>query len=167
MNFIFSKINFDIGGAGGFVGGIGVGGLGTVALMFFTGLGLIPIILAGVTAGIAGSFCLGLLDIDGINNQIKSKVRELGFQKFKESTDEIADRLYETVCSVFSNRVKVADKAITQIISCYENLLAQQEKAHKETLEQRDAEKAWIAQQRRELEQVQNQIEAILNQSAG
>lgn len=60
MNFIFSKINFDSGGGGGFVGGIGVGGLGAVALMFFTGLGLIPIILAGVTAGIAGSFCLGL-----------------------------------------------------------------------------------------------------------
>ncbi|MHC5737691.1 hypothetical protein [Nostoc sp.] len=57
--------------------------------------------------------------------------------------------------SVFENRVESSSRVIAEAIALYENLLEQQEKAHNETLEQREAEKMWIYQKRQELEQVQ------------
>ncbi|MEH1838872.1 MAG: hypothetical protein V7L20_08910 [Nostoc sp.] len=51
----------------------------------------------------------------------------------------------------------------SQAIALYENLVEQQEKAHNETLEQREAQKMWIYQKRQELEQVQNGLEVILS----
>ena len=54
-------------------------------------------------------------------------------------------------------------QVIAQAIALYENLLEQQEKAHNETLEQREAEKMWIYEKRQELEQVQNGLEVILS----
>ena len=71
----------------------------------------------------------------------------------------------ENITSIFQNRVEQVERAIKQIISSYETVLEQQEVAYKETLEQCKAEKAWLSQQRRELEQVQNDVQAILNQS--
>ncbi len=41
-------------------------------------------------------------------------------------------------------------------------LLKQNEKIHQELLEQRQQEKAWIEQQRQQLEQVQQEIEGIV-----
>lgn len=128
---------------------------------------MITVILAGVAAAIFGSFGLGMLDIDGLRDKIKLKVFEIGFQKFDESMDKVSEKLYEIVGSVFNNRVESASQVIAQAISLYENLLEQQEKAHKETLEQREAEKAFISQKRQELEQVQKNLEAILVQRAG
>lgn len=61
---------------------------------------------------------------------------------------------------VFNSQVESASR---RVIALYENLLEQQEKAHNETLEQREAEKMWIYQKRQELEQIQNQLEIILN----
>lgn len=162
--FKISGIDGDIAGAGGFRGGIGAGGALAAGLLAFTGIGLIPIIIAAVATAIAGSFGLGLLDVDGIHDQIKIKVIEQGFKKFSESRAKIRNRLGEIISSTFNSRVEAADEAIKQIISSCENLLEQQEKAYKETLEQRQAEKAWIAQKRQELEQVKNNVEAILNQ---
>ena len=69
---------------------------------------------------------------------------------------------YKIISSAFNSRIEAADTAIKQVISSYENLLEQQEKADTETLEQRQAEKAWIAQKRQELEELQKNIEAIL-----
>ncbi|MBD2183096.1 hypothetical protein H6S82_29270 [Planktothrix sp. FACHB-1355] len=70
------------------------------------------------------------------------------------------------VNSTFEQRVKQASENIAKTISSYENILEQQEKAYKETQQQRDADKAFIAQKRQELEQVQKNIEAILAQVA-
>lgn len=48
-------------------------------------------------------------------------------------------------------------------ISLYENLLEQQEKAHQETLEQRESEKELIYQKRQELERLKNDLEVLLS----
>jgi uncharacterized tellurite resistance protein B-like protein/GTPase Era involved in 16S rRNA processing len=162
MNFRITGINDDICGAGGFLGGIGAGGALAAGLVF-AGIAIIPIIIAAVVAGIAGSFGLGLLDVDGIHDKIKLKVCEEGLQKLNENQAEITKRLDEIISSAFSSQVEVAETAIKQIISSYENLLEQQDKAHKATLEQREADQAWISQKRNELEQVQRNIEAILH----
>lgn len=161
LDFIISGLDWKIGGAGGFLGGLGAGGA-LAGLLAFTGVGIIPLILAFVATSFTGSVGLGILDIDGIHSKIKSKVCELGFQKFEESKIQVADQLYEIICSAFRSRVETANTAIKQIISSYENLLEQQEKADTETLEQRQAEKVWISQKYQELEQVQKNIEAIL-----
>jgi len=159
---IASSIDSDISGAGGFFGGLGAGGLVAAALVVFTGVGIIPVILGGLAAAAGGSFGLGLLDVDGIHVQIKQKVFDLGFEKFKDSLEEIFEKITERISSVFNERDEAASEVIAKAISLYENLLEQQEKVHKETLEQREADKAWIAQKRQELEQLQKNIKTII-----
>ena len=162
LDFTISEIDSNLDGATGIFGGVGFGGLGAAALFALTPITLIPAIITGVVAVIVSSAGLWLADVDGIHDKIKQKVCELGFQKFDESRTQIAAQLYKIISSVFNSRIEAADTAIKQVISSYENLLEQQEKVHKETLEQREAEKDWIAQKRQELEQVQKNIEAIL-----
>ncbi|MEH2183249.1 MAG: hypothetical protein V7K56_30010 [Nostoc sp.] len=65
--------------------------------------------------------------------------------------------------SYFESKIQSFSAVIVQAIALYENLLEQQEKAHNETLEQREAQKMWIYQKRQELEQVQNGLEVILS----
>ncbi len=168
LKLSINGINDDFMGLGGIGGGLGIGGALAAGLMVFTGFGFIAIVLASLAAAIAGSFGLGMLDFDGLKNKIKAKVIEIGFQKFNESMDKnkLPTQLDEILNSVFNSRVESASRVIAEAIALYENLLEQQEKAHNETLEQREAEKMWIYQQRQELEQVQNSLETILSKCA-
>ncbi|MBE9187998.1 dynamin family protein [Microcoleus sp. LEGE 07076] len=159
---IASSINPDIGGPGGFLGGLGLGGLVAAGLLFFAGLGIIPVILGGLAAGGGGTFGLGMLDVDGIHNQIKEKVRELGFEKFGESSQSIFDKIHERIIAVFEERVETSSGAIAQAMSLWENLLEQQEMRDRQNQAECDAEKVWLADKRRELQEIENQIEAIL-----
>ena len=165
LKLSINGINDDFMGLGGIGGGLGIGGALAAGLMVFTGFGFIAIVLASLAATIAGSFGLGMLDFDGLKNKIKAKVIEIGFQKFNESMDKnkLPTQLDEILNSVFNSRIESASRVITEAIALYENLLEQQEKAHNETLEQREAEKMWIYQKRKELEQVQNGLEVILS----
>ncbi|MEH2262738.1 dynamin family protein [Nostoc sp.] len=164
LKLSINGINDDFTGFGGIGGGLGIGAL-AAGLMVFTGLGFIAIVVASLAAAIAGSFGFGMLDFDGLKDKIKGKVIEIGFQKFNESMDKnkLPVQLDEIVGSVFNSRVESASRVIAEAIALYENLLEQQEKAHNETLEQREAEKMWIYQKREELEQVQNGLEIILS----
>jgi Predicted GTPases len=162
---IASSINPDIGGPGGYVGGLGIGGAVAAGLLFFAGLGIIPVILAALAAGGGGAFGLGMLDVDGIHNQIKQKVCDLGFEKFDESSQSIFDKIQERIIAVFEDRVETSSGVMSKAIALWENLLEQQEKRDRQNQKECEAQKVWLADKRRELEQVQNQIEAILNQS--
>jgi len=79
--------------------------------------------------------------------------------KFKNEINSIID---DIVNVIFDDRVKLATQAVAKVISFYDDFLERQERYQQETPEQREAEKAWISQQRQELEQVQKNIEAIL-----
>lgn len=136
-------------------------------LFLFTGIGLVPVIIASVAAAIAGEFGSGILGFDGISDQVKRKVIEIGFKNFDESKDEFGKKRDELISSVFNYRVESASRVIAKAISFYEALLEQQEKSHQETLKQCEVEKPWLSQKREELNQVQNNVEAILNQCAG
>lgn len=140
------------------IGGLGASGLTVGALVLFTGLGFVPLLLAGGAAAVVGSFLFGGPSEDELHFKVKNQVHDLGFEKFNESTQEIFNQIIENIASIFDNRVEQADVAIKQIISSYENILQQQEKAYLETVEQREAEKAWINRQRQELAQVQKGI---------
>jgi hypothetical protein len=80
--------------------------------------------------------------------------------KFKE---KVASKIEKFITAIFDDRVELATKAITKAIAFYNYFLERQERYQQETSEQREAEKDWIDQQRRELERVQQGIEAILN----
>jgi len=163
---IASSINSDIGGPGGFLGGLGLGGAVAAALLAFAGVGIIPAILAALAAASGGTFGLGMLDIDGIHPQIKQKVCELGLQKFKESEKSILEKIKERIKVVCDERNEAASGAIAQAMLLWENLLEQQENRDRQNQAECEAQKVWLADKRRELEQVQNQIQTILNQSA-
>lgn len=101
-----------------------------------------------------------------IKNQMKEKVIEEGLAQFRKSSSEIIEEIYETITSAFKSRFNSVDEIIARVISSCEARLEQQETEYRKILEQCEAKKAWISQKRQELEQVQNNIEAILNQCA-
>jgi len=164
MKLSIEGINDDFMGLGGIGGGLGVGGALAAALLAFTGLGFIAIVAASVIAAIAGGFGFGLLDVDGLHDQIKVKVREIGFEKFnsEESIDKVAKKLNEIINTVFLTRVEGSSRVIAEAILLYENLLEQQEKAHQETLEEKEKEKALINQKRLEFEQIQREMQDLI-----
>ncbi|MGB7709609.1 MAG: dynamin family protein [Microcoleus sp.] len=149
---------------GGFFGGLGIGAAVGAALLFFTGLGFIGVVLGGLAAGAGGGLGLSFLDGDAVKAQIKEKVCELGFEKFGESAESIFEKVQQRIIAVFDDRADANSDAMSKAICLWENLLEQQEKRDRERAEC-EAQKVWLAEKRRELEQVQNQIEAILNQS--
>ena len=80
--------------------------------------------------------------------------------KFKEKVYSEIDKFITTV---FNDRVELATKALEQVFAFYNYFLERQERYQQETPEQHEAEKAWIEQQRQQLEQVQRGLEAILS----
>ncbi|KYC36268.1 hypothetical protein WA1_41825 [Scytonema hofmannii PCC 7110] len=158
-------ITDDFMGLGGIGGGLGIGGALAAGLIVFTGVGLIAVIVTAVATAIASSFGLGMLDVDGLHEQVKQKVLEIGLDKFTkdESIDKIIDKLEEILHVVFNSRVESANRVVAQAITLYEHLIEQQEKVHQETLEQREIEKAWIYQKCQELERSVSEIEEVLS----
>ena len=88
------------------------------------------------------------------------KISRNQVSKFK---DDVIAKLEKIIISVLDERLELATKAIAQAIAFYNDFLEQQERYQQETLEQREAEKAWIYQQRQELAQMQDGILVILN----
>ncbi|MGI2904050.1 dynamin family protein [Tolypothrix sp. VBCCA 56010] len=164
LQLSINGITDDFMGLGGFGGGLGIGGALAVGLLAFTGIGFFTIIIASLAATIAGSFGLGMFDVDGLHDQIKMKIFEIGFQKFDDSMDKVSEKLHEITTSVFDTKVESASRVIAQAIALYENLIEQHEQAHKETVEEQQTQKAWISEKRQEIEKVKNDIEAILQQ---
>ncbi|MEG4085757.1 dynamin family protein [Microcoleus sp. POL10_C6] len=155
----------DIGDGGLFMGGLGIGAVAAAVLIALP-LGIIPVILGTILAGAGGGLGWSFLDGDAVKAQIKEKVCELGIDKFNESSQSILDKIHERIIAVFEERVEASSGAMSKAISLWENLLEQQEKHDRQNQAECEAQKVWLADKRRELEQVQNQIETILNQSA-
>ncbi len=162
MQLSIDGINDDFKGFMGIGGGIGIGGALAAGLLVFTGVGFIAVIVASVAATIAGTFGLGMLDMDGLHDKIKQKILEEGLKKFDDSVDKLDNKINEIIEKVFDSKVESASKIIAQAISLYENLLEQQENVSSETIEERFADKAWISQKRQELERIQQDIKSII-----
>jgi uncharacterized tellurite resistance protein B-like protein len=120
-------------------------------------------IVGAVSGGIAGVFKFG--GSSAAQPSIRQKVFERGWEKFSQSKDKFLEKIKEIVVLIIDNRVETVTKIAEQAVSLYEELLGKQERYQQETAEQQEAEKAWILQQRQELEQMQKNIEAVLNQS--
>ena len=162
---IASSINPNIGNDESLGVGLGLGALVGAGLLLFTGLGFIGVILGGLAAGAGGGFGFSFLDGDAVKDQIKEKVCELGFEKFGESAESIFEKVQERVIAVFNDRTKANSDVMSKAIALWENLLEQQEMRDRQNQAECEAEKVWLAEKRRELEQVQSQIETILDRS--
>lgn len=103
--------------------------------------------------------------IPGLKGSIKQGILSINWQQFAQFGTQVVSAIENIISAIFDDRVKLATQALEQAIAFYNDFLERQERYQQETPEQREAEKAWIDQQRRELEQVQNGIEAILNAS--
>ncbi|MBD0344323.1 MAG: hypothetical protein ICV63_05720 [Coleofasciculus sp. Co-bin14] len=112
---------------------------------------------------------LNLFISDKISNQINALAYQnmfgLEWERFVNFKAQVEAMIENTINSIFKERVELVTEALEQAIAFYNYFLERQERYQQETPEQREAEKAWIDQQRRELEQVQHGIEAILNAS--
>ena len=160
-----STIGVDVGG---FVGGtLGIGAAVGAALFFLTGVGTIPVILGALAAAAGGGVGFGLLEGEAVKAQIKHKVCELGFPKFEESSQSIfIKNIQQNIIAVFEKRTEATSDVMSKAIALWENLLEQQEMRDRQNQAECEAEKVWLAEKRREFEQVQSQIEAILDQSS-
>lgn len=79
--------------------------------------------------------------------------------------DKVTSNIEKFITAIFNYGVKLATESIAKAIAFYNDFLEQQKRYQQETPEQREAEKAWIDQQRQELARVQDGIEVILNAS--
>lgn len=149
-----------------FFGGLGMAGLAVALIPVIIVAGPLMTIIASVSAVVTGGAGIGML-VGGVAGIIKGKVFEFGYQQFIKSKNQAFEKINIMVNSTFEQRVKQASEMIAKTISSYENILEQQEKAHKETQQQRETEKSFIAKKRQELEQVQKNLEAIVAQFAG
>jgi uncharacterized tellurite resistance protein B-like protein/GTPase SAR1 family protein len=159
-----STIGVDVGG---FVGGtLGIGAAVGAALFFLTGVGTIPVILGALAAAAGGGLGWSQLDGDVVKAQIKEKVCELGFQEFEESSQSIfIKNIQKKIIAVFEKRTEATSDVMSKAIALWENLLEQQEKHDRQNQAECEAQKVWLAEKRRELQQIESQIEAVLNQS--
>jgi hypothetical protein len=140
------------------MGGMGVGaGFGAGLFFLINPLTLIPAILIALAAGLAGGFGLGGFDID---LQIRGKVCEVGLDKFSNSKDSIHQSLRKIITALFIFCIEETSRDTKEVISSYENLLVQND----QSAAQRQASKDWCQQKCRELEQMQTDIDAVLEQ---
>ncbi len=144
--------------SGGFGGGLKIGGAVLAGLFAFTGIGIIPLILASLAAGTVGGLSWSAFDGDTVKAKIKQKVCELGFQKFNESSQAIFEQIQERIIAIFDERFEPTSDLMEKAISLWENLLEQQERQEQQTQKQCETEKAWIAEQIRELEKIDSQL---------
>ncbi|WP_407891721.1 hypothetical protein [Scytonema sp. NUACC26] len=66
------------------------------------------------------------------------------------------------VTTIFDEFVRLVENAVEQGLMFYSGFLARKLRYRQETIEQREAEKAWIEEQYQELMRVRDGIEAIL-----
>ena len=104
------------------------------------------------------------MGVGGIKDKIKFKVFEAGWEKFVEVSEELGQKVGETINAVFDNRVESATKVIGEVISLCENLIKEQEKAHEKLLKECETDRSLILQKRQEIAQVQKELEVVLNQ---
>ena len=137
-----------------FGGGFGAVGIGAALVPVIFIAGPIVAIIAAMNVGVWGT-----LGITTLKESIKENVFQMGGEQFDKSLDDIYEKINQVIDSVFVNRIESASQVIEQAILLSENLLEQQDKVHQATLEQRNTEKAWIAQKCEEFKQLQIKID--------
>jgi hypothetical protein len=101
--------------------------------------------------------------IPGFKRSNKQGIFSISWHWFTPVEIQIIATIDNIITEAFDARVGLVTQALEQVIAFYNYFLERQDRYQQETPEQREAEKAWIDQQRRELDRVQKGLEAILN----
>ncbi|MBD2076980.1 dynamin family protein [Phormidium sp. FACHB-592] len=159
-NWVFYKDDNVALGDFGFLGNLGLAGLGVA--VFVPAIILAGPILLTVGSLVAGGlFGTGVGGVLGIDADIRAKVFENGFEQFDESLSKTFENIGEMIGIAFHERLERVDAVVARAISMYETLLEQQEQVHQKTLKQREVEKAWLGQQSLELERLNNEAATV------
>jgi len=166
-NWIFnSDLNMEIEDEdhGEFGWSLGMVGLGIAVLIPGILFGPLLTTILGVVAfgGLAGGGVGGMLNIDG---KIREKVFEEGIKLFDNSQDRVIAKINDSIKEAFDRKLESFDKIVKNTISVYENQIEQSDQIVNETPEQLKAEIEWLDRQKETLKQVQQEIEAVLNQA--
>ena len=160
FKFAFNGVEGTWGDFGDyFFGGIAGGGLG--AGLMLLGFFMSPLVIAAaVGAGLVGALGFGT---GGIKEKIKWKVLEAGWEKFDEASEDLADKVGETIHTVFDNRVESATKAIKKAIAICENLIEEEEKKHQKLLTEYETYKTQISGKQQKLFQTKGEFEKLID----
>lgn len=144
----------------GIAGNLMVAGLGAALLVpaaLFAG----PILaFLGIFGG--GSLIMGGLgDMFDLNQKIKAKVLETGWDEFCKSSD--LDKIDEIIEDAFNQKLAQTDELLSGAISIYEKNLKLIEVKLDKDQGRKESTQAFIAEKAQELRQVNNQIEKLLN----
>jgi hypothetical protein len=96
---------------------------------------------------------------------IKEVVFEIGWENFVSSKNQLMNRIEEFAVLIVDAKIKLTKMVIDRTVAFYCELLDLQALYQQEAPEQQEAEKAWIVETRQQLEQIQNQLEAMLNEA--
>ncbi|MCT7957652.1 hypothetical protein [Laspinema palackyanum] len=99
---------------------------------------------------------------EALNNLAKQDMMGMNLEAFEKFCEDLFLILIDIIQTLFTDQTQVAIEAIDQRIAFYNELLTKQERYQQETPEQWQAEKAWINEQRQNIQQVRQGIEAIL-----
>ncbi|KJH72252.1 dynamin family protein [Aliterella atlantica] len=152
-----SQVNFSSEATKGFWGGFGVLGFGAAILPVILFTGPIMAIILGMGAG-----TWGMIGITALEESIKNNVFQMGGEQFANSLDDILEKINQVINSLFIERLESVSQVIEQTILISENLLEQQNNVHQATLEQRNVEKIWIEQKRKELKKLQLELKKTI-----
>ena len=97
---------------------------------------------------------------------ITKVVFEVGWKNFVSSKNKLMNRIEEFAVLIVDTKIKPTKIVIDQTISLYCEILDLQALYQQETPEQQQAEKTWIVETRQQLEQICNQLEAMLNEAS-
>lgn len=97
-----------------------------------------------------------------IETLVQKSMMGVSFEQFEECIYEVLTTIEKNLQAAIDNRINLAIKLVEESVLFCNTFLDKQTRYRQETPEQREAEKAWIDQQRRQLAQVQQGTETIL-----
>jgi GTPase Era involved in 16S rRNA processing/uncharacterized tellurite resistance protein B-like protein len=146
----------------GFMGFLGFGGgSGLLSGIALAGLGMsfVPVLLIGALAGTI----IGFLTSSSTEENCRGEVLKKGLEHFSTSSDELLCKVTDTIQAAFDERVEASSKAVEQSISILNLFLEEQERITHETIEDREAEKAYIRQCFGKLNQLQKDLQMLVS----
>ncbi|NJO18902.1 MAG: hypothetical protein HC838_00885 [Spirulinaceae cyanobacterium RM2_2_10] len=162
LDFKFQDLDIDLV-SGKVFSGVAAGGLLAAGLYSFTLIALGPIAVAGIVAGLVASLGMSLFGHEGAREQAKRKVVEAGIAQFENISGNICDNLVELLRNAFSERLEKFNALTKDLISRLQTQLAQQEKLLAESAAERQAQKEFIKQKRKNLSLLQQELDLVVS----
>jgi hypothetical protein len=97
-----------------------------------------------------------------VNLLLQKSIFNITLDNFNEACQSIKNRQKILLETIFTERLKLGIQAISTLVSFYNDFLEKQERYRQESPSLRELEKAWIDQQRQQLERVQQDLEVLL-----